>query len=282
MHPKDHLGRLFGLLIVLSMFAVQPAFAAAETCFEISDRAFTVRECLELDSPSSIAPATAPIASPVLAAAAHELSWNPELLSQVSQRAEASGVYTRTAFLDGEAMELRTDRFRAFREGSADHVRFGIDLEGQETASLLIETVEDGARRAGGSGALVVESGDGRSVTLPIVDGDVVPSARGSLGGTKSSFYMGCYIDTPAFDTYQADACFHLGTTPSIAAFKVFLPYTPQYVVWSQPSSSCSSVFCSAPISPGQTVYGYAYWVINNIPTGPVSATARYIFEPGF
>ena len=93
---------------------------------------------------------------------------------------------------------------------------------------------------------------------------------------------MGCYIDTPAYDTYRADNCFQLGSSPSTVSFKVFLPYTPDYVVWSQPSSSCSGLWCNAPISPGQTVTGYAYWVIDGTPTGPVSATARYIFEPGF
>lgn len=94
-----------------------------------------------------------------------------------------------------------------------------------------------------------------------------------------SSYTMGCFIDTPAYDQYRMNDCYLLGSTPSTASFKVFGSYDS--IIWSE-SGCTSSAFCNVPISPGQDITVTAYVIVNSQIVDVVSATAHYEFEPSW
>lgn len=99
--------------------------------------------------------------------------------------------------------------------------------------------------------------------------------------------YVGCYVDTPAWDEYSRDLCITLGRSTSVVSFKLFTPTMPSYVSWyitdpfgNPVGASCSLNECSAPISPGQVIYGNAaYYIVNGTPTQGAFAIAHYEFD---
>ena len=88
---------------------------------------------------------------------------------------------------------------------------------------------------------------------------------------------MDCYIDSPAYDQYTPDYCFRLGTTASIASFRL-RPATPAcgYSWYGHPE--CTTAVCNVPIRPGQTISLGAYYIAcsTGVPTLGAGATAEY------
>jgi len=103
-----------------------------------------------------------------------------------------------------------------------------------------------------------------------------------------ASTYVGCFIDTPAYDYYSPSYCYHGGSTPSTAVFRLFTSATPTHVEWSitdqygnPKPATCSGVDCFVPIRPRQVVYGNVlYYVVNGTPTQGAYAIAEYEYEP--
>lgn len=245
-------------------------------CNELSERDFFVKECLRR-SVSSEQNRTqfTPMPGQMLSLIAVELQWMEDFLVEIFLSEETSGVYSRWArWKDQDLQELATHSF-ATRFSRGEFSILDLEIANHEVRSLRAEYDDKG----NGSVQVVYESSS--EIREVVFGNGAIVSDRGGAGQNAGSFYMGCFIDTPAYDSFRPDLCVRFGFQPSTVSFQVFLPYTPQAVVWSLPDSSCSGLFCTVPISPGQTVYGYAYWVINNIPTGPVGATARYYYEPG-
>lgn len=90
---------------------------------------------------------------------------------------------------------------------------------------------------------------------------------------------LACYVDTPAYDLFNPNVCGALGWGPSVAVFKVQNVNTNLYdIYWSEPSCTTNSVFCTVPISPGQTKTVTAYLYFRPEPEGAFiySATAFY------
>ena len=253
-------------------------------CVEVgSAEGFAVKECLVYDRSGELTANLPPWPSAMLQVLGSELQWRELFIVGFDYPQQVEGTYARLTSLEGKAFEeLISHPFVLEVEGEQGSARLALELENHAVSGVVAEVLDDGS----GSIDLVYRDGSKRRFLFDdgrlVYDSAAGESPRLSESEKSSSFYMGCYIDTPAWDVYRADLCFALGSSPSLVSFKVFLPYKPSSVVWSAPSSSCSSIYCSAPISPGQTVYGYAYWVINGTPTGPVGATARYLYEPGF
>lgn len=92
---------------------------------------------------------------------------------------------------------------------------------------------------------------------------------------------LGCYIDTPAYDTFDAHSCFQLGSSSSVAVFKVLGLDDPSQYIHRWSHSSCTGTTCILPISPGQTI---SVWVQfedrRSGATDAVAATATYELEP--
>ena len=244
-------------------------------CLEVTSDGLYVEECLQwsvLPSPQAEVGTSMPDAMRSILAA--ELQWREEFLRQTLSSVETTGVYSRWARWQGqERQRLGLHPFASRRSWSERSV---FDLEVSYHGIESVHAEFDPA----GNGSLEISFAHGAGLREVIFEEGRVTSDRDSSRQRADDFYMGCYIDTPAFDVFRPDFCAHLGYQASTAVFKVFLPYTPSAVVWVTPNASCSGLWCTAPISPGQTVNGYAYWVINGIPTGPLSATARYFFEP--
>ena len=99
----------------------------------------------------------------------------------------------------------------------------------------------------------------------------------------QAGLVMGCFIDTPAYDQYQENDCYLLGSSPSTASFKVLhISDSSRYVIdWSV--SGCTNPnFCLVSISPRQTKTVSA--LVTDLYTGDqatLSATAHYLYEPG-
>ena len=273
----------YSVSFALVSLAGLPAFAAgvasvdaeSSVCWQSTDRSFTVKECIEDLRTSPVTGGVLEVPENLVQTVSAELAWAPSLVEAVLNHGSARGRLTRTATLDGVATDLGSHFFATDRNGGLDRLELSIRLRGHDIHEVQVSLDAEGT----GSFRSVGEAKAPRTVEfergLPISDsGDTRAAA-------KSSFYMGCFIDTPAYDQYRADNCFLLGSSPSTASFKFFLPYTPSYYVWYNPGG-CSGQWCTVPISPGQTISGSGYWVINGIPTGPVSATAHYFFEPGF
>ena len=251
-------------------------------CLEISndDGQFIVRECL-LQSNATLRKVVATPRIPEIMSriVASELLWAEQLLPELNQPGSSQGVLSRQGRLgQGDWSDLGTHAFGLHVAGGPDFVAFALRLDDHHLASLEGE-VDDS-----GNGFLLTthaETGTQRKILFskgaPLSD-----SGAGVGAKSQSTFYMGCLIDTPRFDLFSPNVCRQLGSQPTTTVFKLFLPYTPSHVIWTAPSSSCNGIWCSGPISPSQTVVGHAYWVINGIPTGPLSAQAIYYFEPGF
>ncbi|NJL26402.1 MAG: hypothetical protein HC897_00315 [Thermoanaerobaculia bacterium] len=272
---------LCSTLTVLSGAAPSIAEMAAEptqraSCIEVSDRAFTVRECLQIDRAATDSTAIPSLPDSFVTIMANELLWSPSLLREVGLMQEAQGQYTRTAWLGDQETRLDADRFFVSHSSAAELAQFSLRLE-----HPTVKAVEATYSQEGSGSLTFFDHVDGER-TFFFETGKLVSKPEIAVTEKSSSFYMGCYIDSPAFDQYRRDFCFRLGSVGSIVSFRVFLPYQPSYYVWVTPSSSCSSSTCNVPISPGQTIGGYAYWVINGTPTGPVGAIAEYEYEPGY
>lgn len=258
---------------VVAAPATQPA---NQGCFNVSDEAagFTVQECLTWTRVSQVPSTAAPsIPETMLRQLGAELQWMPQLMPPLNQPGQLIGEYTRQATVRGlETHDMGSHALDLRAEVSGDLVAFTLRLEDHAVRS--VEGEVDGA----GDGHLTFSYDGAATRTVRFEAGRQLLDAPPAPSHKSSSFYMGCYVDTPAYDPFTPNSCWRLfGSQPTTAVFKVFLPYTPDSVVWFAPLSSCSSVWCSAPISPNQTVTAYAYWVINGIPTGPVvSATAHY------
>lgn len=242
-----------------------------QKCNELVNGDFLVKECIQL-SRQDTALGSLPLSLPdqVSGLIATELQWAEPLLAETLLGQETSGTYFRKAkWQDNQAQDLGHHPF-ATQISRGEINTFDLEIANHNVQSLRVEIDQEGS----GSLQILYESSqDLRHITL---SKGLISSDRGTSSQNAGKFYMGCFIDTPAYDIFRPDYCAQLGYQPSSANFKVFLPYTPQAVVWSSPSSNCGGIFCTVPISPGQTVFGYAYWVVNNIPTGPVSATASY------
>ena len=100
----------------------------------------------------------------------------------------------------------------------------------------------------------------------------------------QEGLVMGCFIDTPAYDTYRENDCYLLGSEPSTAAFKVLNITEPSRYVIDWSVSTCTNPsFCTIPIRPNQNKTVSA--TVTDLYTGDqavLSATAHYIFDPGF
>ncbi len=293
---KIVLGVAVSMFLASALDAMPAAGAAAEptntgdlgadsllqrTCLESTSAAggLTVRECLSqaCDTAEEVTTALT-FPDRLLQIVGAELQWMSTLLPAMSQPGERHGEYTRLAGLQNEDLtELAAHPFSLKIDGDADVLSFQLQLESHRIRQVEAEV------RGDATAFVVFTYADGAGQRTVLFEDGVPVHDSGSVAASRaSSFYMGCFIDTPAYDQYRRDVCFRFGSQPSTVAFRVFLPYTPQSVVWLTPSSSCSGLVCIAPISPNQTVYGYAYWIINGTPTGPVSATAHYELEPGF
>lgn len=91
---------------------------------------------------------------------------------------------------------------------------------------------------------------------------------------------LACYIDTPAYDTFSPNACFAVGTSSSVAVFKVQNVNTAYYdIYWSEPSCTTNSVYCTVSISPGQSKTVSAYLVFRIEPEGYFTYTATAYYE---
>lgn len=102
-----------------------------------------------------------------------------------------------------------------------------------------------------------------------------------SPGAALADEAMGCFIDTPAFDTYSMHSCFRLGSQSSVAVFKVFGLDNPAFFRFNWSHSGCSGVTCSIPISPGQTLGAWVQFEdLRSGATDAVAATAYYELEP--
>ena len=255
---------------------VADGLACQQTCLETTDNTagFTVRECLHRGLATGRAGSpTLAVPDGMLREIGAQLLWRPLLLPHLNRPGKLYGTFTRHAGLEADGLRtMGSHPFIVQVEEYDDSIAFRIDLENHEILSVEGEVLADG------QGSLVfTDSASGQERIVLFERGKIAKASDPVLTSkATSSFYMGCYIDTPAYDQFRPNGCYQWGTQASTAVFKVFLPYTPESVVWVLPSHSCSSLFCSAPISPGQSVGGYAYWVINNTPTGPVGATANY------
>ena len=100
-----------------------------------------------------------------------------------------------------------------------------------------------------------------------------------ALAGPAAATNMACYIDTPAYDHFNDNACFAVGTSSSVAVFRVENVNTSLYTIyWSEPSCTTNSTYCTVSISPGQQKTVTAYLYFNPEPEGAFtySATAYY------
>lgn len=251
-----------------------------ESCVEVTSETgrLAVRECLVQSFTKGsdlLTPMTIP--SSVRHQIGAELLWMPHLLPTLDRAGEHRGELVRWATLPKDrVISLGSHPFVARVEVQDGLITFRLELEDHKVSSV------DGEISNDGDGLLVfTEVGTAEQRTMVFEDGQLVQSADPGIADRSSSFYMGCYIDSPRFDHFHPDICYQFGTGSSVAVFKVFLPYTPSSVVWLTPSSTCSGLYCTSPISARQTVYGYAYWVINGTPTGPVAAQAIFEYEPG-
>ncbi len=275
--------------LVLTFVSLSPAqaeptldtsSAQQRGCFQMisEDGGLTVKECLTQTSTAAGKVVALPsLPDSMIQMIGAELQWMPQLMPRWNQMGQTSGHYSRFAGLDSaELSKLAEHPFALHVDGTPGFVAFRLELENH-----MVQTIE-GELSVAGDGFLTMTYRDAEQRSVRFEQNFPTQGYADNPADKNSSFYMGCYIDTPAWDTYRPNTCYRLwGQQSSVAVFKVFLPYTPQSIVWVTPSSSCSATTCSAPISPGQTVYGYAYWVINNTPTGPVGATAIYLDEPG-
>ena len=89
---------------------------------------------------------------------------------------------------------------------------------------------------------------------------------------------MGCFIDTPAYDSYSDGHCFRLGNQPSVASFRLFIPAHPSSVIWFD-HPECTDVVCDVPIWPGETIEMGAYYIYQGTPTQGADAVAEYEYE---
>ena len=97
--------------------------------------------------------------------------------------------------------------------------------------------------------------------------------------GSAQATNMACYIDTPAYDHFNPNACFAVGSSSSVAVFKVQNVNTSLYdIYWSEPSCTTNSTTCIVSISPGQSKTVTAYLYFRPEPEGAFtySATAYY------
>lgn len=239
-------------------------------CHELVSGDFFVEECIQRSvSTDSSQAVSLSVPGPMLGLIAAELQWFEPFLAELFSTVEVSGTYSRRAKWQDQEMQQMAAHPFATRLIPGTRSIFDLAIANHAIRSLRAEF------DSVGNGFLEIFSAGNGEIREVFFEDGLIASTRGgvSKGG---DFYMGCYIDTPAYDQFRANFCAQLGFQPSTVVFKVFLPYTPESVVWSSPNSTCSGLFCTVPISPGQTVYGYAYWVINGIPTGPVSASATY------
>lgn len=252
-----------------------PATATQTGCFEkgSDDGSLSVTECLTQTSaahrPAAAAPAVPDAIFQTLSA---ELQWMPQLMPRWNQPGHLSGVYTRSAVVEsGKTFDMGSHAFDLKIEVAAELAAFTLQVEDHRVHRVT------GEFDAQGNGLIDLTYNDASQRSLRYEAGAVADDTGAVESDKSSSFYMGCYIDTPAYDTFTANSCWRLfGSQPTVAVFKVFLPYTPQSVVWFGQVSGCSGIWCTAPISPNQSVSAYAYWVINGTPTGTVGATATY------
>lgn len=106
----------------------------------------------------------------------------------------------------------------------------------------------------------------------------VLLAGLGMASGAEAT-NLACYIDTPAYDVFRANACFAVGMSPSVAVFKVQNVNTSLWdIYWSESSCTTNSIFCTIGISPGQQKTVTAYLWFRPEPEGAFtySATAYY------
>lgn len=280
---------LIGSLALLATIGTSPihgqlttdaASAQQQGCFRMisGDGGLTVEECLTQSSADKGKAVPLPsLPDSMIQMIGAKLQWMPQLMPRWNQMGQTDGHYSRFAGLDdGELSELAVHPYTLHVDGTPGFVAFRLELENHKVQAL------EGEVSTAGDGFLTLTYRDAEQGTVRFENHLPMKDSGDRVADKSSSFYMGCYIDTPAWDVYRPNTCRSFGEQQSsVAVFKVFLPYTPQSVVWVTPSSSCSGLTCWAPISLGQTVYGYAIWVINNTPTGPVGAQATYVYEPG-
>lgn len=264
---------LAGLPAAAADFA--PVGSEGALCWQSTDRSFTVQECIDDIRTTPVAGGVVELPQNLVQTLSAELKWAPSLVDAVLSHGTFRGEFTRTAVLDGVATDLGSHSFVARRDGGLERAELDIQLRGHDVHRLTVSLDAEGTGFLRSQGLAKAQRTVEFQKGLPVTDTGDVQSAA------KSSFYMGCFIDTPAWDPYRADNCYLFGSTPSTASFRFFLPYTPSYYVWYNPGG-CSGQDCTVPISPGQTISAGGYWVINGIPTGPEGATAHYFFEPGF
>jgi len=101
------------------------------------------------------------------------------------------------------------------------------------------------------------------------------------FSGSSFATTMSCYVDTPAYDTYSANACFAVGLNRNTtASFKLTnTSGNIHKVLWSGPgTSSCSqtSTTCNVPIRYYQTVKVTADVLYTNGSWETASANAHY------
>ncbi len=244
---------------------------ADSVCREHGQDGFRVSECLDILSPA-LSEKNIVLDDAFIVQLANGLLWDQVLLREVLDSGITQGIYTRTAYIEDKQWILGEHSFTIDSNITNQKIHVIIELEGHSvaTAELFVDYSS-----GSGDGFISFRALDANDTTIFIRDGQM-SLAESSEYNTAASYYMGCFIDTTGFDTYKANRCGLGGSTPSTASFKVFSPSTPDSVIWTLPSSSCSGLFCDAPISPGESISGYAYLVINGTPIGPVSATANY------
>jgi hypothetical protein len=76
-----------------------------------------------------------------------------------------------------------------------------------------------------------------------------------------SSAYVGCYIDTPAYDVYTVDRCRASGSTPTVAVFQLITPTPALFVRWYD-HPECTYDVCAVPIAPGESVMLHAGYYV--------------------